>query len=193
MLKPIFFLIIIIISAIVGCNSEMESEKISNQIEKQVTAKPLPKFISLREMLADASDFHEEDGSLKFISEDGAKLHVQVSKPILETDLESVKEEIVKRDIVYVAFQTFAKTDIDELSITAVPNDIENPKKYYEKYKRTIKVNRSKAKLILQKYIGSDDFSMLYKNDGQFWYPNENFSKLRFEKLEEVFGELSQK
>jgi len=178
----LFFLSIILL---VGCKSETKSK------ENVETEQTLPQFKSVKEMLADASDYYMENGSLKFISKDKSNLHVQVSKPILEADLENVKEEIVKRDIIYVAFQSFAQTDIDKLTITAIPNDMQNPKKYYEKYKKTVTIDRGKAKGILKKYLNSEDFSILYKKDGELWLPNKNFSKLKFEKLNEVFTELT--
>ncbi len=141
-------------------------------------------------MLSYASDFYEENGSLKFISEASNNLHIQVSKPVFQNDLEKNKKETVKGDIIYVAFQTFAQTDISELTITAVPLDQENNKKYFEEYKKTLKINRSRANSILKKYLNSDDFSILYTEDDGIWLPNPNFSKLKFEKLEEVFSDL---
>ncbi|MFD0992579.1 hypothetical protein [Tenacibaculum geojense] len=180
-------LLLLSITMLIGCKTETKSDK----NETAETEQTLPQFKSVREMLADASDYYEENGSLKFISEDKSKLHIQVSKPILEADLENVKEEIVKRDIVYVAFQTFAQTDIDKLIITAVPNDMENRKKYYEKYKKTVSVDRKNAQAVLKKYLDSEDFSILYKLDGTLWLPNDNFSKLKFEKLNQVYADLS--
>lgn len=142
-------------------------------------------------MLADASDFHEENGSLKFISEDKSNLHNQVSKPILGADLDNVKEEIVKRDIIYFAFQTFAQTDIEKSTITAIPNDMKERDKYYEKYKKTVKIDREKAKEILKKYFNSEDFSILYKMAGTIWVPSQNFDKLKYEKLDKVYIDLT--
>lgn len=178
-------LLFLSITLLIGCKSETKSNK------KTEMEQTLPQFGSVREMLANAYDYYEENGSLKFISEDKANLHVQVSKPILEADLENVKEEIVKRDIVYVAFQTFAQTDIDKLTITAIPNDMQNPEKYYEKYKKTVTIDRTKAKSILKKYLDSEDFSILYEMDRTLWLPNENFSKLKFEELDQVYTDLS--
>ncbi len=180
--KTLLFLSIILL---VGCKSETKSK------ENVETEQTLPQFKTVKEMLADASDYYVENGSLKFISEDKSNLHIQVSKPIFEADLESVKEEIVKRDIIYVAFQTFAQTDIDKLTITAIPNDMENREKYYEKYKKTVTIDRTKAKGIIKKYLNSEDFSILYKKDGELWLPNKNFSKLKFENLDEIFTELT--
>lgn len=177
----LFFISMVVL---IGCKSKTESKE-NVEIEQL-----LPKFQSVKEMFADASDYYKENGSLKFISDDKPNLHIQVSKPILEADLENVKKEIVKRDIIYVAFQVFARTDIDRLTITAIPNDLHNREKYYEKYKKTVTIDRVKGKSILKKYLNSEDFSILYKKDGKLWLPNENFSKLKFEKLNEVFSEL---
>lgn len=164
-------------------------EKNSNNEKVQMT-RELPKFPTLNEMFENSSDFSEESGTLKFISTDQTNLHVQVSKPIFENDLEKVKNEIVKRDIVYVAFQTFAETNINELTITSIPNSSENPKEYFEKYRETIKIGREKAKTILNKYLGSEDFSILYEEQDGIWLPSKKFSVLKFEKLDEVFTDM---
>lgn len=107
--------------------------------------------------------------------------------------LQLVKKEIVKRDIIYVAFQVFARTDIDKLTITAIPNDLQNREKYYEKYKKTVTIDRVKGKSILKKYLNSEGFSILYQKGGELWLPNENFNKLKFEKLNDVFSELTKR
>lgn len=173
---------------------EEKNTKINTETEnKAESGKSLPKFTTLKEMLEDSGDFNEEVGTLKFISLDKNKLHVQVSKPILENDLESVKNEIVKRDIVYVAFQAFAQTDINELTITSIPDSNDNPKKYFEKYKQTVKIDREQAKVILKKYLNSEDFSILYEEQNGIWFPSKNFSVLKFEKLNEVYTEISKK
>jgi len=176
-------------------NIEGEKNTIENteNSEKTESGKSLPKFATLKEMLEDSGDFNEEVGTLKYLSLDENKLHIQVSKPILENDLESVKNEIVKRDIVYVAFQTFAQTDINELTITSIPDSSDNPKKYFEKYKQTVKIDREKAKIILKKYLESEDFSILYEEQNEMWLPSKNFSVLKFEKLNEVYSEMTEK
>ena len=189
MIKSSLFILLII--TLLGCELETNSNRNNSKETKIVETKQiLPQFENVEEMLLDASDYYEENGSLKFISEDESNLHIQVSKSIFKGDSESVKKDIVKRDIVYVAFQTFAQTNIKELTITAIPKDWKNHKKYYNEYKKTLKVNRTKAKVILKKYLNSSDFSILYKKRQGIWLPNKKFDELKFEKLEEVFIEL---
>ncbi len=185
-MRKILLSIFIAVSA-VACKPENKTE--NKPVVKQNQS--LPKFKTVREVLADASDFYEENGSLKFISEDQSNIKIQVSKPILEADPENVKQEIVKRDIVYVALQVFAQTDIDHLTITAIPNDAAQSNKYYENYRKTVSINRQQATQILKKYLGTEDFSILYTQQNGIWLPNSNFSKLKFEHLDEVFEDMS--
>ena len=193
---------ILILSAItiISCKTdntsktENENEIVNTEVsESEESTKPFPKFGTLEELLKSAGDFYAENNSLKFISKNEKNLHVQVSKPILEEDLEKVKIEIVKRDIVYVAFQTFAQTEINELTITSVPVDWETRKKYIEKYKLTVKINREKAKMILKKYLDTEDFKVLYELQMKMWLPSKQFSVLKFDKLNKVFAEMSEK
>lgn len=151
----------------------------------------LPKYKKVREMLLNAHDFSEDNNTLKFISENEKSIHIQVSKPIFEEDLESVKKEIVKRDIVYVTFQAFAQTDIDEITITSIPIDGNNYKLYFEEYALTLKISRKKAKEILTRHFKSEDFSILFENENEIWLPNKNFNLLKFAYLDEVFEEMS--
>lgn len=153
----------------------------------------LPKYRTIKEMFEASYDFSEEIGTLKFISLDESKLHVQVSKPIFEGDLKNIIEEQVKRDIVYVAFQVFTQTEIDSLMITSVPNSNDNPKKYYDNYRKTVKVTREKALLILKTYLDTNNFSILYENQNGIWVPSKQFSVLKFEKLNEVFNNIINK
>jgi hypothetical protein len=190
MKKAILFLSTLLI---VSCKTDNKSDEKVNQTNKVNVEKSLPKFATLKGMFEDASDFDEEVGTLKFISLDENNLHVQVSKPILENDLESVKNEIVKRDIVYVAFQTFAQTNINELTITSIPDSNENPKQYFEKYKQTVKIDREKAKSILSKYLETEDFSILYEEQNGIWVPSKSFSVLKFKKLDDVFNDMTKK
>lgn len=188
-------LLIISCISLLSCSNNEEPLLNESKNEQQVSPvlQTLPKFETVEEMLADASDFYEENGSLKFISNKENDIHVQVSKPILDTDLESVKEEVVKRDIVYVAFQTFAQTNVNSITITSIPNKIDSPTNYNQKYKKTIKIDREKAKSILKNHIGTEDFSELYELNGTLWLPNQNFSKLKFKDLNAVFEEMFNK
>ena len=176
---------------IVSCKNDNISKTETTQDNEKAIPKSLPKFATLKDMFIDASDFRIENNTLKFISNNNESPHVQVSKPIYKGDLEKVIKEIVKRDIVYVVFQTFAQTDINEIKVTSIPIDGENYKVYFEKYKLTLKVDRKKAKDILKKYLRSENFSILYKLENSIWLPSEDFSTLKFEKLNSVFDDLS--
>lgn len=197
-IKLVIFTLSILL--IVSCKSDRDNQ-VNNIPNDSVSVKSLepsnddiendnsfPKYKTIKEMFEASYDFSEEVGTLKFISLEKSKLHVQVSKPIFESDLKNIIEEQVKRDIVYVAFQTFAQTEINLLTITSVPNSNDNPKKYFDNYKKTVKVNREKALIILKKYLDTDNFSILYENQNVLWVPSKQFSILKFEKLNEVYS-----
>ena len=178
---------------LLGCNTEsVKTDKITSKNEN-ILLDTLPQFKTLKEMLSSASDYYPEDGSLKFISDENSNIHIQISKPIYSSDSKSLIEGTVKRNIVYVAFQTFARTDINEIKITSIPNDVENRKKYYTKHAKTVKIKREEAKLILVKYLKSDDFSILYEKNKTTWLPSKKFSKLKYTNLDNVFSEMMKK
>ena len=193
------------IFALVSCKSDRDNQ-VNNIVTDNISVKnielsnddiendnSLPKYKTINEMFETSYDFSEEVGTLKFISLVESKLHVQISKPIFEGDSKNIIEEQVKRDIVYVAFQTFAQTEINALTITSVPNSNDNPKKYFNNYKKTVKVTREKALLILKKYLDTNNFSILYENQNGAWVPSKQFSVLKFEKLNEVFNNIISK
>ncbi len=182
-MKRIIFLSLLVF-IIIGCKSESKTSTNQNN--------EMPKFNSVKEMLVNSADFNEEDGSLKFISDNPENLHIQISKPLLSNELENNKKETVIRDIVYVSFQTFAQTNLNKITITSIPSNFEKPNEYFESYKMTIEVNREEALLVLKKFLNTEDFATLYSYDTSFseglWLPNKNFSILKFDKLDEVFA-----
>jgi hypothetical protein len=192
-------LLILAVTLFFGCSSnEKEQPPVEPQIMEPVPAAQhvtknsnieFTKYPSVSAMLEDGGDFSEEDGSLKFLSKKENHLHVQVSKPIFEGDHEKIIVEQTKRDLVYVAFQAFAQTDINELTITSVPM-MQETKDYVNKYKLERKTNRNNAKKIMMKYLGTEDFKVLFELNGTVWVPSEKFNQLKFKNLEPVFKEL---
>ena len=176
--------LIIVILILFACgNSKKPATKTATE------AIEFKKYSSVLEGLKEANDFNEANGTLKVLSKEGDPIHIQVSKPILDGDLESVIIQQTKRDVIYVAFQAFAETDINELTVTSIPiNDKSN---YVDKFKMTLTVNRETAKNILKKYLGTDSFQDLYNLEGTLFLPSEKFNQLKFADLDKVFTDLS--
>ncbi|MBA4241655.1 MAG: hypothetical protein C0448_13090 [Sphingobacteriaceae bacterium] len=146
------------------------------------------KYPTVIQMLNESHDFTEEDGSLKLLSKEEKNIHIQVSKLIFDGDQEKIIKEQTMRDIVYVAFQAFAQTDINSLTISSVP--MKDKGNYINKYKLTLTISRENAKSILKEYLNTEDFKILFKLEGTIWIPSENFNVLMFKNLNEVFSEL---
>ncbi|MEZ5024331.1 MAG: hypothetical protein R2728_13910 [Chitinophagales bacterium] len=145
-------------------------------------------------MLHATHDYKEEDGNLKILSE-GNSIHVQVSNWIFDGEMEETINEQTKRDIVYVSFQAFAKTDINEITVTSIPlkmKDFKTRDKYLEKYKKTVTISRETALKILEEYLSIESFQDLYQlYQSEVWIPNDNFNKLKSQYLNSVFNEIT--
>lgn len=187
---------IAILSILTNCSSDKKGESVIAENEtattqtQNINPSELKKYKSVKEMLENANDFTAEQGTLKFINNDENNLHIQISKPIVKDDSDKIIEEIVKRDIVYVAFQAFAQTSINKITITSIPIDLEDNKKYYNNYKQTVTIARDKADQIMQKEFGSIDYSILFIISDGIQIPSENFDKLKFEKLNKIYFKL---
>lgn len=172
--------------------SEAQTESAATeQSGAEKTTAVLTKYPTVIEMLEDEGSFSQEVGTLKGLTKSGGPVHVQVSTPTNDGDLELYIKEEVKRNIVYVAFQAFARTDINEITVTSVPIKIGTRDQYIGQYKMSKSLDREKAKSLLSRYAQTEDFQDLYDPSGAFWLPNGQFDKLKTgENLDAVFGEM---
>lgn len=152
-----------------------------------------PQYSNVKEMLEVAHDY--EGHNLEILSEN--PLHIRVSEDFVKGDPDKIMIEQTKRDIIYVAFQAFAETNIDKITITSIPIVRENfnPNLPYDgkllnKLKQTKTVTRENALMILEKYIKTKSFQDLYQLNETMYLPNDKFDLLKFGQLENVFNEL---
>jgi hypothetical protein len=190
-----YLIILLPLTLLFGCSDNKQAETeikttpvaVEQPLTEQSTEECI-KYTTVTEMLKEAGDFTEEDGSLKILSKDEKPIHVQVSKIIFDGDIEKVIIEQTMRDIVYVAFQAFAQTNIDEITVTSIP--MKGKDKLVGKYKMTVTINREAAKTILKKYLSTDNFQVLYYLDGTLWLPSKKFDSLKFQNLDAVFADM---
>lgn len=175
---------------ILGQNIQTPSE----QTEQTAS---FPKYTDVLAMLEDAGDYQKDKGCLVLASKDGEPLHIQVSQQFLNSEPNDNIKEQVKRDIVYVAFQAFAQTDIDQFTITSIPikRSSFNPNeksdaKPDQSLQKTVTVDRSTAKKIIDKYLSGSSFQDLYQLDGTLYLPSAKFDRLKFAELQNVFHDL---
>jgi hypothetical protein len=176
-------------------NPELAINIIGKQLSTNEKNIPFTKYSNVIEMLDSAGDFKQTDGTFKVLSKENENLHIQVSKTCVKNELVNNITDQVKRDIVYVAFQAFAQTDINEFTISSIPIQIVDFKdtkgEYLENYKITITVNREVAKKILKKYLNTESFQDLYQlYEDAVYLPNSKFDRLKFSELDNVFNEL---
>ena len=154
-----------------------------------------PKYKSVIEMLEASGDYTGHN--LEEIPNNDGITHVRVSSEFLKVENLKVINQQVKRDIVYVVFQTFAQTDLDNISITATPiirtsfnPNLEYDGKLLETLSETVNVSRAKAEELLKKYLNNSSFEDLYDVEGTLYLPNDNFDKLKYDELNNVFLDL---
>ncbi len=152
-------------------------------------------FSSVYELLISAGDFSEEECTLKILSNEGAPLHIQVSNLVNSNHTDDLIKEQVKRNIVFVAFQAFARTNIEEFTITSIPvtTEIDKPRcPYLEAFQVTNTVKRRSAIKIIDNYLGATKFQDLYQYNASIpdWLPNQNFRFLQYDILEQVYADI---
>lgn len=154
----------------------------------------LPKHQTIEAVLDSAGDYRKEYGTLKILS----KNEVQVSSLCLDTESDYLMKSICKRDIVYVALQVFAQTDINSFKIVAIPmmykaSEGINPNKigkYWGLSGIRAGVNRSGGNYVLRKHFNSSMYEDLYAMDGQNLILSPRFEKLLNGNIESVYDDL---
>jgi len=182
LIYPVFSIFLLFAS----CGGETKPTK---EVKKEII--PAPEWVTyntIAEVMESQYDYYESSGCLKLISDN----EVQVSQWVFDGDVESTITEGVKRDIVYVAFQIFALSDINEVTVTSIPllmkSDGRSQDKYLENYKKTVKVTREKATEILNTFANTKDFKELYEVNSKLWVPSKKFSALKYAELNAVFA-----
>jgi phosphoribosylanthranilate isomerase len=112
-------------------------------------------------------------------------------------------EEGVKRDIVYVIFQAFAYTEVEYITVTAIPKIIQvsggnhdeymralKSAKYLHRRAKTISISRAMAMELLEKHTAFNDFKVLYSYEHGSYVPNQIFDELKYSKLNTLFSEM---
>jgi len=194
-MKCILIVLLFTITLSCGDNDAAENTLPSESIEKERTEILFPNYESVSEMINVAGDYIENCFDELSVNKKETKIRVS-SEFFIDEPQESMKEQ-VKRDIVYVTFQTFAQTSINKVTITSIPilrNDF-NPHKPHDgkqqnSLKQTLTVTREKAAEVMLKYAEIESFQDLYTLSGTLYLPNSKFDQLKFEKLNNVFADL---
>ena len=120
------------------------------------------KFASVGEMVEEFSDYSSSNGTYKNLS--SKPLHIQLSPIVVPGDYSGVIEEIIKRTIIYGVYRSFIHTDINQITVTAIPMEISfkgGEPRYLKGYERSITINRDKAEKLIEKYLKVSELSQL--------------------------------
>lgn len=130
------------------CNAETKSDFPSS-------------FPTVKEMIEQLSDYHEEKGTFKVIKE--KPLHIQLSPIFYEGQ---TKEQVigdVHRSLIYGIYRSFIFTPVNKITVTAIPKEFNrsNTLKYMNEYKVSVSVARKDALDLAKKYLKVSSFSEL--------------------------------
>jgi hypothetical protein len=164
--------------------------------ENQVTeVAGFPNYPTISEMLEASGDYTGKQ--VELLDSNPENTHVRVSSEFLNDESESLIIEQVKRDIVYVVFQTFAQTDLDKITVTSIPiirasfnPNLEYDGKLQESKKEKVSITRVRATEIIKKFLETDSFKDLYQLNSTLYLPNEKFDRLKHGELNNVFVEM---
>lgn len=139
--------------------------------DKKINSINSDKFIKRYKSVLDMIDnnFNEDPivctKPVKVISNN--PLHIQIGPSVLKEDIPEVITGLVKSSIIWVAFYSFATTDVNKIKITSIPfedvlgsNNSESGKLLHH-YGITVNISREKAEKILYKYFNTRDFNIL--------------------------------
>ncbi len=192
------FSLLLCLCALLACQKSTDNTSIQPTPGSGINTNiEFPQFSSIEDLLMTREEFREEDCTFQLLQNPENELEIQVSNRVDESYNEKMITDQVKRNIVFVAFQVFARTDIEEFNISSVPLISEPgvvPCQYLEQFRITTPVKRKTAIKILDIYFFSSRFQHLYQynKSANHWQPNENFSFLQYEALNDVFGKLAQ-
>ncbi len=117
-------------------------------------------FPSVEVMIKKLGDYNEEIGTFKIIKQ--SPLHIQLSPQVAEGETSDQINEMVERAIVYGVYRTFIHTNVDQITVTALPKEMNLNKsrvaKYVYEYKRTVSKTRNEALALAKKHLGISSF-----------------------------------
>lgn len=119
-------------------------------------------FPDVKSMIDDFNDYSTSNGT--FVVLTSKPLHIQLSPQVVKGDLPEVIKEQVNRALMYGIYRSFIHTQINDITVTAVPIEINFRNKksiLLSKYKKTISITRSEALSLVKKYINVASFSEL--------------------------------
>lgn len=114
-------------------------------------------YKSISELIEGLGDYSESKGTFKMISKD----HFQLSPQVAENDY--YIDEYVQRSLIYGIYRTFIHTNLNKITVTAVPMVPFGETKYLYQYKQTIFITRKKVETIAKQLFGVDRLDKLVK------------------------------
>jgi hypothetical protein len=188
------YLRILFLSALFVCCSEDKQPEAKpaskGKLNEFIEPGSFPKYNSAMEAFVPKGDTingYDVSDEIKLLSKPGEPEHILI---LIEDDgsAKQLRAE-TKGMVIYGIFGAFAYTNINEITITSIP---ERKGKYLEKYRLTATASRDKAKNILKKYVHTETFQDLFYFETRhgFWNRTQKFDSLIITYSDSVFADL---
>jgi hypothetical protein len=121
---------------------------------------------------------------------------ISIGRKFLSTEDPKIMKDYVKRDILMMSFEIFAKSDRDRVIITAYPiiENFETKESYKAKiHGITAGINRTNALALLRANFGSDDLKMIYQkydSGGSVLIYHPRFERLLYGDVDRSYDQL---
>ena len=143
-------------------------------------------FPSVEAMIEKFADYSASNGTFKILKKE--PLHIQLSLKAIKGDDPELIEDDVRVTLVDGIYRAFVHTSINQITITAIPLEIEIGSKktrYLPGFKRTISKTREEAFALVKKYCPINSFSDLVTEMkiGDYVIPNhwsQDFMRLLY-------------
>ena len=154
-----------------------------------------PQYETVVDALNSTDEFGSDDCTLQLLSAPESPVHVQVAFEINSAPAALPVDEQVRKQLVYAAFQVFAKSDVDILTISAVPLAVpasEPNCSYLGTFRSTHVIKRKSAIKIVDNYFNAKSFQELFDYHPiiDTWLPNRKFRIMQYDILDLVYGHL---
>lgn len=153
-------------------------------------------YSSVFDMVEKMSDYPPELDQFEILSED--PLHFRISPVVFQADSREVIYYSNWRAAIYGIYNTFIHTDVDHVTVDAIPRqyvslkDRENPEMLTGS-SVTIDINREDALMIVQSLITSDSLADLKDDKGGYYGWSDDFLSLYYEDRDPGLGSFIEK
>lgn len=193
MMKKVFTILVLALS--ISCTNTTTKNTGTDTVDKEQI---ISTNKTVKTLLEEASDY--QGLCMEVFEEDSAYAKLRISSEFFKGDSKETISMIVNKDLVYVAYQIFASTDINNVEVISRPvlkSDLRAAPcdgAFMDNHSKTLIVTREKAVAAMKKFSSAKNFSELFAPEylkTGLKIPGKEFNKLKGSNLNKVIQFLT--